>query len=165
MEVSFNVNGVDITIGSTLVMRATRNQSMTLSLIEGHGMIKTAYGSQAIRPGEQVSVQLGGANGLEAISAPSDPVAFGEDETLSGLTCVLDHLSGKLCEGETSSYSSPKPTAVPAMPSSSSNSNSGNNSQSPSKVSTKISPTKVSSPTKPPKPTYPPKPTKRPKRH
>jgi len=44
-EVSFNANGVQITIASTIVLRAQRGQSMSVKLVEGHARV-TAMASR-----------------------------------------------------------------------------------------------------------------------
>jgi hypothetical protein len=73
VEVSFNVNGVDIKIASTILLSAQLGQRMSVQLIEGRAEVSTAQGSQVLQPGQAVEVPLGGSNGLEAVGAPSTP--------------------------------------------------------------------------------------------
>jgi hypothetical protein len=88
-EVSFNANGVQITIASTIILRAQRGQSMSVTLIEGQARVTANGVSQVLQPNQSVTVPLGGTNGLTASGAPSAPVttASGSD---SSLTSVLD---------------------------------------------------------------------------
>jgi hypothetical protein len=81
-EVTFTANGVRITIASTVVLRAERNKSMSIELVEGNARLSTASGSQTLKPGEVSTVTLGGANGLTATDAPSVPVPAASDAAL-----------------------------------------------------------------------------------
>jgi hypothetical protein len=72
-EVTFTANGVEVTIGSTVVLRAERNRAMTIELIEGHARITAMGGTRVLKPGEMLSIPLGGANGLTAVGVPSVP--------------------------------------------------------------------------------------------
>src|SRR5258708_21053950 len=51
MQVTFNANGVQITIASTIVLHAQPNQTMTIGLIEGQAQVKTPGGTQTLLPG------------------------------------------------------------------------------------------------------------------
>ncbi len=73
-EVTFNANGVQVTIASTIYLYAAPNQSMEVDLVEGHARVTTPEGSQVLQAGEGVSIPLGGSNGLQAVGAPSTPV-------------------------------------------------------------------------------------------
>jgi hypothetical protein len=81
-EVTFTANGMQISIASTVMLRAVRNQSMSVELIEGHARLTTPGGSQTLQPGEVSSVTLGGPNGLTATSAPSAPAKASPDPSL-----------------------------------------------------------------------------------
>jgi hypothetical protein len=81
-EVSFNANGVQITIASTIVLRATRHQSMSVQLVEGHARVTAAGGSQTLQPGQLVTMPMGGENGLQPLAAPSIPAAAPSDPNL-----------------------------------------------------------------------------------
>lgn len=78
-EVTFTANGMQISIASTVMLRAIRNQSMSVELIEGRARLTTPAGSQTLQPGEVSSVTLGGTNGLTAVSAPSTPTKVAVD--------------------------------------------------------------------------------------
>jgi len=82
MRVTFNANGVQITIASTIVLHAQPNQTMTIGLIEGQAQVKTAAGFQTLLPGQEVSVKMGGPKGLTATGAPSAPTSIHLDHAM-----------------------------------------------------------------------------------
>ncbi len=82
-EVTFNANGVQITIASTIVLRATRHQAMSVELVEGHARVSADGGSQVLKPGQMVSVPMGGSDGLQPAGAPSSPVAAPDEPPLA----------------------------------------------------------------------------------
>jgi hypothetical protein len=97
MKISFKANGVDISIASTIRMYAETNKQMAVQLLEGHATVATAQGSVQLKPGEMTTVQLGGANGLEAVGAPSAPAKFPWDYKLVPVLCLLDRFFGVWC--------------------------------------------------------------------
>jgi hypothetical protein len=76
MQVTFNANGTKITIASTIVLRAEKGNKMTVALVEGRANVTTPQGSQDLKPGQQVTVQLGGDTGLAPVAPPSAPTEF-----------------------------------------------------------------------------------------
>jgi hypothetical protein len=81
LKVVFTANGVQFSIASTLVLRATANRQMTAQLIEGSATVSNAAGTQRLQPGQFTTVQLGGKNGLEPVSAPSRPASASLDRS------------------------------------------------------------------------------------
>jgi hypothetical protein len=81
-EITFTANGVQITIASTIVLRAERNKSMSVELVEGSAKLTAAGKSQTLKPGQVSTVTLGGVNGLTATDAPSTPSAAASDAAL-----------------------------------------------------------------------------------
>jgi hypothetical protein len=75
-EVTFTANGVQVTIASTVMLQAQPNKKLNIRLLGGRAHITTPAGSQSMKPGEVVSVPMGGSNGLEASGAPSAPVTI-----------------------------------------------------------------------------------------
>ncbi len=74
--VTMNLNGADVTLGSTVVITATNNSVLTVKTIEGHAVV-TAFGiSQTALPGMQVSVPLGTNDELTVIAPPGPPETF-----------------------------------------------------------------------------------------
>ncbi len=94
MQMTFTANGVKVSIASTVVLRAMRNKSLQVQLIEGHATVTTPIGSQTLLPGQLVYVALGGKTGLEPITAPSSPIAALPDSRLTPLIELLDRLDG-----------------------------------------------------------------------
>jgi hypothetical protein len=90
-QVEMTINGADVTLGSTAFVTAVQNQFMTISIVEGTGII-TAFGKTVVVvPGAQVRIPLGGADGLQVIGPPSDPEPFDFDAiNLSPLTLLPD---------------------------------------------------------------------------
>jgi len=72
-RVSFQANGVDVTIGSTVILSAKPNGTMILSVIQGQATMTFNGVTQIIYEGYQSTVQLGGPNGLQAIRPPTFP--------------------------------------------------------------------------------------------
>jgi hypothetical protein len=84
---------VQISIASTIVLRAERNKSMSIELVEGSAKLTTAKGSQTLKPGQVSTVTLGGANGLTATDAPSTPTAARSDATLAPVFETADKVA------------------------------------------------------------------------
>jgi hypothetical protein len=92
LKVTFTANGVQFTIASTLMLRATANQQMTARLIEGNATVSTSQGTQRLLPGQSTTVKLGGKNGLEPVSAPSQPTSVPLDRATVDLVGTVDGL-------------------------------------------------------------------------
>ncbi|NWF70410.1 MAG: LysM peptidoglycan-binding domain-containing protein [Chloroflexi bacterium] len=75
-QVSLNINGAILTLGSTLYVSAVENGEMLVATLEGAGVI-SAYGSaRVIQAGAQTRLPLGGVSGLEVIGPPAEPEPF-----------------------------------------------------------------------------------------
>ena len=92
-EVTFTANGVQISIASTVVLRAQRNKAMSVQLVEGHARLTTPAGSLTLKPGEISNVSLGGDNGLTAVSAPSLPATANPDDGLGPMMTTTQDLN------------------------------------------------------------------------
>ncbi|NWG18361.1 MAG: hypothetical protein HXY41_17190 [Chloroflexi bacterium] len=57
-EVAFNVNGVDVQMGSTVFFQADEDEGMTVSTLEGLAYVRANGGEQIIVPGTWVRVAL-----------------------------------------------------------------------------------------------------------
>jgi hypothetical protein len=90
--VSFTANGVEITIASTIAMRATPNQTMEVQLLEGRAQVTSPYGSEMLQPGEMVSIPMGGASGLEPVGAPSKPTQNPADPAIINILMLTDRV-------------------------------------------------------------------------
>jgi hypothetical protein len=56
---------------------------MMVELIEGHARITARGTTQILRPGEMLTVPLGGANGLTAVGTPSTPIRSATETSLA----------------------------------------------------------------------------------
>jgi hypothetical protein len=72
-RVQFSANGVNIDIGSTVVLKAERNKQLTVRLLEGSAKVTANYRLAYLTPGQSLTVPLGGADGLQAVGEPSVP--------------------------------------------------------------------------------------------
>jgi hypothetical protein len=72
-KVRFRANGVDITLASTVILRAQPNGNMTISVLEGHAIVSAGSQQQTVPAMQEVSIPLGSTNGLDASGPPSAP--------------------------------------------------------------------------------------------
>jgi hypothetical protein len=90
--VRFTVNGAELTLLGNASLRAVKNDEMVVSLYSGSGRIVSAGKEQYFGAGHEVTVQLGGPNGSDAISTPSAPMLLSSDEL--NLSCTM---TGQAC--------------------------------------------------------------------
>jgi hypothetical protein len=130
VQVTFTANGTQITIASTVLLRAEKGKQMSVTLVEGHAKVTTPQGSQELKPGQQVTVQLGGLNGGTAISAPSTPITVTDanDSTIDKMIAAAGQSETSADEEEPTKEISPriKPTK-PSAPDAKDNANDGGN--------------------------------------
>ena len=88
----FTVNGTELTLTGNASLKAAKNGNMQVSLYSGAGRIVSQGQQQYFGAGQQVSVQLGGPGGSDAISPPSTPAPLSSDELK--LACSM---SGQYC--------------------------------------------------------------------
>lgn len=96
--VTFKVNGAELTLMGDASITAQKNGRMEVNLYDGAGRIVSNGQEAYFGAGQQVSVQLGGANGNEAVSYPSVPISIpGENlQTaclLTGQYCQQDQIT------------------------------------------------------------------------
>ncbi len=101
-QVTLKLNGVDITLGSTVHITAIENQAMTLATMEGTVVVAASNATRIIRPGAQVRVPL---DGLDAGGAPSEPAPL-DIAGLQGAPLILLDRPVQL----------PQPIAGPTVP-------------------------------------------------
>lgn len=75
-EVAMNINGADVTLGSTAYLTANQGSDMQFSILEGLGKITANNVTQTVQPGAMVSIPLGGTNGLQVSGPPSSPQPY-----------------------------------------------------------------------------------------
>ncbi len=89
-QVSMNLNGADITLGSTAFVTAIQNDYLTFSIVEGTGIITADGETRVVLPGAQVRIPLGTPDGLHVIGAPSDLEPFDFDSIHLSPLSLLD---------------------------------------------------------------------------
>jgi hypothetical protein len=73
-EIAFNVNGVDVSMGSTVLFQSDETGGMTVSTLEGAAFIAAEDGAQPIIEGTWARVSLG--DDLRANAAPEMPRSY-----------------------------------------------------------------------------------------
>ncbi len=73
-SIVFNVNGVDVEMGSTVFFQSDVEDGMTVSTLEGAAYVASEEGTQPILPGSWVRVRLN--QRLQAIGAPELPESY-----------------------------------------------------------------------------------------
>ncbi len=98
LKVSFQANGVQVSLASTAILRAVPYQQMTVTLIEGHGQI-AAHGVTRLLPaGSQISIPLGGSNGLQSVGPPSPAYPVAYDMTFDQIINMADQIERKYAQ-------------------------------------------------------------------
>lgn len=94
-RVSFNVNGVDVSMGSTVVFEAAPNGTMTIGVLRGSAVATLNRLSVEVRRLEQLDIPLGGSpNGLGAVGPLQAPVPFAMDLVHVLNLCSLAEAAG-----------------------------------------------------------------------
>ncbi|MEP7290237.1 MAG: LysM peptidoglycan-binding domain-containing protein [Chloroflexota bacterium] len=75
-QVAMNINGADVTLGSTAYITAQQGSEFTFAVVEGTGVIISDGVERTVLPGAQVRIPLGGVDGLQADGAPSELEPF-----------------------------------------------------------------------------------------
>ncbi|MCC7448026.1 MAG: hypothetical protein IT324_11455 [Anaerolineae bacterium] len=112
-KISFRVNGADITVGSTVVIRSDPGKFMTVSLLDGKATIAAFGKTETLLPGQELSLLLGGANGLDVIGPPGIPRNLLNNVLITGTLCQL---AGALNLSVPCVVRPPAPPAPPAQP-------------------------------------------------
>lgn len=91
--VAFNVNGVDVAMGSTVFFQANIERGTIVRTLEGAAFVETEEGSQPILAGTQVSVPMG--EDFLPDGPPAPPSSYEGDETML-LSLPLDLLQREI---------------------------------------------------------------------
>jgi hypothetical protein len=73
-EIAFNVNGVDVSMGSTVLFQADPEEGMSVSTLEGAAFVAAEDGAQPIVPGSWVRIAIN--EQLQASAAPELPESY-----------------------------------------------------------------------------------------
>jgi len=121
--VRFTVNGAELTVMGSASIKAVKNGEMEVSVYDGSAKIVANGQEQYFGAGQSSSVQLGGENGTDAISAPSEPEPLTGDEltmacTMTGEFCTpeeIEYVSQEQAQSEIQSAITSTPTVVPTQ--------------------------------------------------
>ena len=119
--IQFKINGAELTIIGSASIKAIKNGEMEVSLYTGSGKIVSNGEEQYFGAGQKVKVQLGGDNGNQSVSTPSEPDILTQDEfdiacTLTGQFCSEDEItpvSEEEAQGQIQSEITSTPTLSP----------------------------------------------------
>jgi hypothetical protein len=94
----FDVNGTELALTGNASLEANKNGTMVVGLYNGAGQITSDGQTQDFGAGQSVSVNLGGANGDQAVSPPSKPQSLAPEElkvacTMTGNYCRANAIS------------------------------------------------------------------------
>jgi hypothetical protein len=73
-QIAFNVNGVDVSMGSTVLFQADPDSGMSVSTLEGAAFVAAEDGAQPIVPGSWVRIAIN--RELQATAAPELPESY-----------------------------------------------------------------------------------------
>lgn len=90
--IRFTINETEMTLMGTASIKAVKNGEMEVSVYKGAARIVANGEEQYVGAGNKSKVKLGGENGNEAISPPSEPEPLAEDELK--IACTM---TGKYC--------------------------------------------------------------------
>ena len=123
--IRFAVNGAELTLMGNASIKAVRNGEMEVSVYKGSARIVSDGEEQYFGAGQKSSVQLGGENGTQAISAPSEPEAITGEEltmacTMTGQYCSpaeIDPVTNEQAQAEIQNAitSTPTPVTTPTI--------------------------------------------------
>ena len=90
--VHFTINGSELTLMGNASIKAIKNGKMEVTVYKGSARIVSNGQEQYFGAGQKTSVQLGGANGSESISVPSEPETLTGEELTTACT-----MTGQFC--------------------------------------------------------------------
>ncbi|QPC82003.1 hypothetical protein G4Y79_20285 [Phototrophicus methaneseepsis] len=77
-EVTFNINGVDVTLGSTVLFQAQPNAAMTITTVEGSAVVAIDDKNYTAIAGTRIHIPVD--ENLKPIAAPTLPEAYTEED-------------------------------------------------------------------------------------
>jgi len=116
--ITFTANNSELTLLGTTILTAKPNDEMTVSMLDGNGVVKVGEIEQPVAAFNTVAVPLGGDDGLQASGAPGGPKANSVFQTRLG--CLL---TGQNCpppgeevaQGPTNTPEPPTPTPTETL--------------------------------------------------
>jgi hypothetical protein len=118
--VRFAINGTELTLMGNASIKAVRNGEMEVSVYKGSARLVSNGQEQYVGAGQSSTVQLGGENGTQSISAPSEPEPLTGEEltmacTMTGSYCSpgeVTPVSEQQAQNEIQSAITSTPTPV-----------------------------------------------------
>jgi len=118
--VRFAINGTELTLMGNASIKAVRNGEMEVSVYKGSARVVSNGQEQYVGAGHSSSVKLGGENGTQSISAPSEPEPLTGEEltmacTMTGSYCSpgeIDPVSEQQAQNEIQSAITSTPTPI-----------------------------------------------------
>ena len=116
--IQFTVNGTELTLTGSASLKAVKNGKLEVSVYKGSARLVSNGQEQYVGAGHKSTVKLGGANGNEAISAPSEPEPLTQEEldmacTMTGQYCSQGEIipiSEEQAQGQIENEITPTPT-------------------------------------------------------
>ncbi|HVO44659.1 MAG TPA: SH3 domain-containing protein [Aggregatilineales bacterium] len=93
-KVTFDADGVNITIGSTVVLRAQPNQFLGITVLTGSATLSSGGITQMAYPGQRIRVGLGGDNGLTPVGKLGAPTFLNTDDMDLQTVCQVGKAIG-----------------------------------------------------------------------
>src|SRR5579859_3735981 len=93
-KVKFTANGVDFVLSSGVLLRATKNDSLKITVLHGSAQVTAMGASQVGSPGQEIDVPLGGSNGLKASGPPSAPITANVRPLIMPVVCSIAQAAG-----------------------------------------------------------------------
>jgi hypothetical protein len=114
-KVTFTANGVDITIGSTVVLRAIPNQFMGITVLTGSAEVSFNGQKKTAHPGERIRFNLGGSTGLRPTGGLGNPTFVSGSDLDLATVCQIGQSIGMEVPCV---IATPPPTRIPSPTSS-----------------------------------------------
>lgn len=111
--ITFTANNSELTLLGTAILTAKPNDEMTVSMLDGNGVVTVGEIEQPVAALNTVAVPLGGDDGLQASGAPTGPTANSFLQTqlgclLTGQSCPPAEPEEEVAQGPTNT-----PTLTP----------------------------------------------------
>jgi len=84
------INGTEIILGSTAMLTASAHGEMVIALLEGHSEISAHSVTRILTPGTEVRIALGGDDGMQAQSAPSEAQPYADMTDMEPMLALLE---------------------------------------------------------------------------
>jgi hypothetical protein len=119
--VRFTINDAELTLMGSASIKAIKNGTMEISVYKGSARIVSNGEERYFGAGQKVNIELGGENGNQSISGPSEPESLTDEDmkmacTLTGQYCTQSEIipvSGEQALTQIQSEITSTPTIIP----------------------------------------------------